>query len=186
MKKAIALSLVLLLILSISSAFAADVGVLIIQGDQEDDVSDLLNDMQLTVPVSLPGYATVKITSCEFVGEINRRNSYATSGIEAEFVYLRLDILNNTRKPIDFSKQLSTQVIYRDDYIFEGIISFYDYDYSQNQAYFDGDSAEIGILYEGHYGIRCLLPNAIVNDKIGPLKMVIKLGGHEMAYNIRK
>jgi len=185
--------------MQLSVASAADLGVQIINGpDDEAAEPTELDDMKLNEPVEIPGFGSVTIVDVGFVDSItyNRRewNEWGSgfapqpkfeSGLDAEYFLLRLDVLNATAKPVDYMKDLSVTVTYKEVYIYTGFVYQYNYDQSKDIVKSVGTNA-IGMFYIGHYAIGCTLPNTVVTDKASPLKIVIQLGEHEITYNIRK
>lgn len=181
-------------------------------GDASSTVS--LDDLQLNVEVPIEGYGVLKVTSFEFfdwlgyyvegqtgVGDKRRY----TTGTEADFGMLRMDIINRMTEPKNFIENVKVRVIFEDYYEFEGwCYQFnYDNDYGDYYSswYFDRnvdankqnkkwaiskkDNFEIKPMYTGHYVFGCTLPNAIIDSK-SPLRMEITMDGNVITYNIRK
>lgn len=125
--------------------------------------------------------------------------SFKESGNEAEFAWLKVDVQNLQKMPTNFIKDISIKVIYDDEYEYNGWVRQFNYDYCNSEIYRYQESSLIGWpiclspvdemsinpMYKGHYAFGCTLPNFIVEDKKSPLRMVIKLGEHELTYNIR-
>ena len=125
--------------------------------------------------------------------------SFKGSGNEAEFAWLKVDVQNLSKMSFGFIKDISVKVIYDDEYEYDGWVRQFNYDYSKSEIYKYQETTIIGWpvclspvdemyispMYKGHYAFGCTLPNFIVEDNKSPLRMVIKLGEHELTYNIR-
>jgi len=129
---------------------------------------------------------------------------YMRSGEAADFAWLSLDVTNMQKQPIKFSEEAEITVVYDDEYEFAGWLRQYNYDYDLVRGYSGDnesiqdtegtevraaldpmDEEEIDMMYTGHFIFGCTLPNAAINGA-EPLKMIIKLGGNELTYHIRK
>ena len=132
--------------------------------------------------------------------------SWMDSGESADFIWVLTDITNLKKAPVDFTEEASVKIIYQDEYEFNGWIRQIVYDHMEAQ---NGDKSvsrygydtsvypteivmnpniveAIEMMYTGTYVFGCTLPNYVVNDKKGSLKMVIEIGGNELTYIIRK
>lgn len=121
------------------------------------------------------------------------------SGIEAEFAWLKADIINRQKTAANFMKDITVKVIYDDEYEYNGWVRQFNYDYSKSEIYryqeatligwpvclSPVDEMSIAPMYKGHYVFGCTLPNFVVEDKESPLRMVITIGSHKLTYNIR-
>ena len=121
------------------------------------------------------------------------------SGKEAEFAWLKSDILNLQKTASSFMTDITVKVIYNDEYEYNGWIRQFNYDYSKSELYryqengligwpvclSPSDEMPISPMYKGHYAFGCTLPNYVVQDKDSPLRMEITIGGHKLTYNIR-
>ncbi|MBQ7545331.1 MAG: hypothetical protein IJT02_10365 [Synergistaceae bacterium] len=120
------------------------------------------------------------------------------SGQESDFAWLKADILNLQKEKTSFMKDIAVNVIYNDEYEFDGWVRQFNYDYSKAEIYVLGetsigwpvclspvDEMPIAPMYKGHYAFGCTLPNFVVEDKDSPLRMEITIGGHKLTYNIR-
>lgn len=180
-------------------------------GDASSTVS--LDDMQLNVEVPIEGYGVLKATSFEFfdwLGYYKEGKTWVddpkryTTGTEADFAMLRMDIVNRMTKPKNFIENVKVKVIFEDYYEYEGWCYQFNYDNGYRNwsgEYFDGnvdankqnkkwvistkDNFEIKPMYTGHYVFGCTLPNAIIDSK-SPLRMEITMDGNVITYNIRK
>ena len=122
------------------------------------------------------------------------------SGEEADFAWLKVNITNLQKTSVHFMQEIKVKVIYDDEYEYDGWVRQFNYDYANFELYsYNRNAGVIGWpvclspvdempikqLYEGHYAFGCTLPNFIVEDRKSPLRMVIKIGEHELTYNIR-
>ena len=212
--KKIVLSLFVLTFIA-CTVFADDsMGVKMISknGDASSTVS--LDDLQLNVEVPIEGYGILKATSFEFFdwlgyygeGQTGVGNKkWYTTGTEADFAMLRMDIVNRMTKPKNFIENVKVKVVFEDYYEYEGWCYQFNYDNSYtadySAAYFNRnvdankqntkwvistkDNFEIKPMYTGHYVFGCTLPNAIIDSK-SPLRMEITMDGNVITYNIRK
>ena len=126
---------------------------------------------------------------------------FMESGQESEFAWLKVDITNLQKTESNFISDTVVKVIYDDEYEYDGWVRQFNYDYSKSEVYSKNkgngvigwpvclspvDEMSIKPMYKGHYAFGCTLPNAVVEDKEAPLRMVITIGGHTLTYNIRK
>ena len=125
--------------------------------------------------------------------------SYKDSGDEADFAWLKADIINLQKTEATFMKDISVKVIYDDEYEYEGWIRQFNYDLSKSEIYRYQSKTTIGWpvclspvdempikpMYKGHYAFGCTLPNFVIEDKSAPLRMVITMDDHKLTYNIR-
>ena len=126
--------------------------------------------------------------------------SIQISGKEADYAWLKADIRNLGKIGTKFLADISVKVIYDDDYEYNGWVRQFNYDYHNSELRTDDkeigvigwpacldpkDEMSIGPMYTGHYAFGCTLPNAVVEDKESPLRMVITIGGNTLTYNIR-
>ena len=207
--------LLLILIFMVCSVFADDsMGVKMISNNSKSSSTVSLDDLQLNVDVTIDGYGILKATSFEFFdwlgyyneGQTNfKSNGRHTTGLEADFAMLRIDITNRMTKPKDFLENVKVKVIFEDFYEYEGWYRQFNYDNGYGDdwgtGFFDSaidrnkqntkwvinkkDQFQIKPMYTGHYVFGCTLPNAIIESK-GPLRMEITMDGNVITYNIRK
>ena len=123
---------------------------------------------------------------------------FIESGNEAEFAWLKVDVINLQKTPANFVKDITVKVIYDDEYEFNGWVRQFNYDYSKSEIYrfkettvigwpvclSPADETSIGSMYDGHYVFGCTVPNHAINDKTAPLRMEITMGDHKLTYNI--
>lgn len=193
MKKFLSFTLAFLMLLSFSSvAFATDMSVQIIGGPQMETEAVNLDDLKMNVEAEIDGWGTIQLTSFDFYDELGYHAWYPssggqwiTSGKEADFAILRMDITNTTLKAKDFLSDVSVKVVFDDTYEYAGWCYQSDYDWDKDYAINPQGQFVIEPMYQGHYMFGCTLPNAVVNSK-KPLQMLITIDGNEITYNIRK
>lgn len=208
MKKYFVMMLAVMLVFASVSAMAMDMGVQVIGGSFESQTVSL-DDMQLETAAEIEGWGTITLTECKFEDLLHQYKQGKTtvegnwnrfeSGVEADYLILKANILNTTNASKDYLKDCTVKVVFNDDAEFAGWSWQYnwdnktkDYDWDelngiQNKEFvIDAtDQFDINGWYEGHYCFGCTLPNAVVNGT-APLRMEITIGGNELTYNIRK
>ena len=186
MKKLLATILILAMLVP-TAGLGAGMDIQLISAPQTESEPVTLDDFKLGIDVTIDGYAVINGVSFEYVdrlGWINYFYAGDSSGAEADFAILHLDILNTTKTTKDYLKSGTVTVIFDDGYEYAGWIRQYDYNVSKVDIIHDG-SFGIDPMYTGHYCFGCTLPNAVINSK-APLKMIIKIDDHEITYHIRK
>ncbi len=207
MKKMLALLVVLTLVPF--TAFAADMGVQIIPGPEMETEPVSLDDLKLEESAKIDGWGTITLTFCDFQDNLTQYNkgkhevagnwSRFESGVEADYMILKADILNSTRTERDYLANVEVKVIFDDDVEFAGWFWQYNWDNGvKNSDWGDlngiqnkelvidkADQFPIGPYYVGHYCFGCTLPNAIVNGE-EPLRMEITIDGNKITYNYRQ
>ena len=210
MKKMLAWCLLLGLLFTSGTAWAADAGVVVILGPVTEPGFVSLDDMKLNETAEIPGYAEVTLTEFNFVDKFSGyfRMSWGTADEEfesendADFALVYMIVVNKSNKGVRFLDEINDIVFtytYTDEYKYVGFA----YRCNQNLEYpkypiitKDKDEIEyieknypetytIKPMFEGHYLIGGTLPNAVVNGK-GTLYVTFKLGGNELTYHIRK
>ena len=209
MKKLLSIVLTALLVLSLAApALALDLGVVQIggpgeavpepavdftPGEEEDALEVKLNETLVIKDwgeITLTGfdfYDSIKLHSSE-----NSTNRYS-SGVEADYAILYLDIVNTGLEAHDFlalapaySKPV-VRVVYKDMYEYEGRGFQVNLDWDENGL--NGLATEnnfpIKPMYAGHYMIVCKLPNAVVERK-DSLTMTFILDEIAFTYTIRQ
>lgn len=169
--------------------------------------AEILNSTQDNMAIGgayeIPGYASVEPVWFSFIeahpqflpGMKGDRSELATiaSGTKADYAWFLVDITNLAKEDHVFSEDASVQYIFDNDYILDGWIRQFNYDYDEsidpeNPIYtaFDPEDTEpIAMLYTGHYVFGCTAPTAVVTGT-EPLSAIITLDGNEFIYNIRK
>ena len=165
-------------------------------------------DNQSLGSVDFADYATITFTSFAFCDDIPYvdkawsevvsfpfnspkrdrwdRDSRYYSGGDAEYALLQVDIVNLTINPQNYKEAMSSIIfVYKDTYEFEGTL----YQYNAN-TYPDRiqtvATKNVDPMYEGHFAIVCMLPNAVVKDTASPLKVEIEMADHQIIHHIRK
>ena len=198
MKKVISLLLVILL-LGCSAAFAEDgFGVKVIGGSETASESVSLDDLKIDVQVDIPGFGRLKATSYNVQDTFEQyklqsdNRTTIKSGLEAQFVLLKFDILNTTTKPMNYLTDVEVKAVNDDLYEFAGWYGQYDWNKSGGNTKVSAEAIlksddyfAIDPMYTGHYVVGCTLPNAVIEEKT-PLRLEFKIGGNEITFNIRK
>lgn len=229
MRKMLTMVLALLLALSMSSAYAEDLGIQVIGGPNAATQTQSLDDIQVGTTYTLGGFA--KVTPVEYLvvdyfAQFNKDADYSSthtnynnrdyvyyntylidylvdaswqdSGMNAEFVWLKLDITNLQKEPISFMKNIEVKVTYDGEYEFAGWVRQINYDYNiicyrQNSNTKGGGTVvmnpaneeAINPMYTGTYVIGCTLPNSVFEDK-APLNIEIDIAGNQLTYQVKK
>ena len=230
MRKMLTMVLALLLALSMSSAYAEDLGIQVIGGPNAATQTQSLDDIQVGTTYTLDGFA--KVTPVEYLvvdyfGQFNKDANYSNtstdynrhdyvryiaadsvyylvdaswqdSGMNAEFVWLKLDIVNLQKSPISFMKDTTVKVVYDGEYEFAGWVRQINYDYNINCYRWNSDTKgggtvvmnpaneeAINPMYTGTYVIGCTLPNSVFEDK-APLNIEIDIAGNQLTYQVKK
>lgn len=220
-----------LLALSMSSAYAEDLGIQVIGGPNAATQTQSLDDIQVGTTYTLDGFA--KVTPVEYLvvdyfAQFNKDADYTNiphgygashvyfespihtyddyckdaswqdSGMNAEFIWLKLDITNLQKEPISFMKNIEVKVTYDGEYEFAGWVRQINYDYNiicyrygsttkggativMNPA----NEEAINPMYTGTYVIGCTLPNSVFEDK-APLNIEIDIAGNQLTYQVKK
>ena len=194
MRKRVAFVLTVAMVLPTCIAFAGDVddpmAVTLISGPEEEEAEPVsLDDVKTGKEIEIDGFGNITFTKFEYLDEVqlNSRYNYTHSGEEADYACLYADILNTKTKPSDYLADVEVKMIFNEDYEYAGWSYQIDYDYS-NDTFLSTDNEDynsIDPMYTGHYVFGATVPNAVVNSK-EELKMMIKIGGNEMTYFIRK
>lgn len=125
--------------------------------------------------------------------------TWQDSGLNAEFMWLKMDVTNLQMNPISFMENITVKVVYADEYEFAGWVRQINYDHNTNCFRFGAttpgggtvvmhpeNEEPIDMMYTGTYIFGCTLPNSVIEDKSSPLRVEINLGGNELTYHIRK
>ena len=210
MKKLISVALVFVMFVTYASiTYAGDMGVQIIGGQETETEPVSLDDIKLGVEVTIDGYGRltpIAYTVQDTLGFYAQGRSepsndwWYRSGQEADYVILKMDIVNLAMRDKNFLENVEIKAIYNDKYEYGGWAYQFNYDnkisdwspygeYNKKQnmefAIAEADIFPIGSMYQGHYCFGATLPNAVVNAK-EPLRMIITIDGNEITYNIRK
>lgn len=148
------------------------------------------NDLQFGEMIVVRDQYEFTPISCKFQDTLDYYDYYGNeftykSGKEADFVYLRFDVLNTSPKGVDVKNITSVKVIFDNGKAeYQGWSAQYNYEKSEIRSQDHEASFEIGPYYVGHFGAGCTLPNAVVSSE-KPLKMVISIGDQDLIYYIR-
>lgn len=128
-----------------------------------------------------------------------KQASWKDSGSTADFLWLKIDVVNRQKVAVPFMDEMTVKVVYDDEYEFGGWIRQINYDYNTicyrygsstvggSTVVLDRDNQEsIGMMYTGTYIIGCTIPNMVVEDKTSPLRIEFTIGENEMTYHVRK
>ena len=188
------LALVSMLAMTANTSMADTTGVVIICGPDEtsrecEPVN--LNDLKEGQLVSIPGYADFRIEKIEFSDWVEHTYDLGdieyvySSGESADFLRIRLWVLNTNTEPHDYYRDFGEIVCdFADKYQFGGWLrqvgmkSKKPYD-SENKHY------EIDPLYEGMFDVFVTLPNYVVESK-DLLSVTFSFGGNEITCQVRK
>ncbi len=181
-------------------ALAADMGVQIIGGPEEEETEPVsMDDIKIDAKIEIPGYGNLTPTSFEYLDKMTvyyagdpYYGETFSSGAEAEYALLKMDILNTTTADRNYISSCEVKVIYDEDFEYQGWCYQYDWNKSNgdskksaNQPINSADVFPIEPMYMGHYCFGCTLPNAVV-EGTAPLSLVINIDGNELTYNVRK
>lgn len=201
MKKSLLFSLLIIALICTSESTLADgTGILLISRPEEEIDTINMDDMKIGNTAHIPGYGNITLLSSDFMdfipteptshGFYNDGRGYENleSGSQAEYLSLRLNILNTQKKPYNFAEDFCDVLcVFGDDYQFGG--------WSRQERkvddkywtmYPDSDQSDvIDPLYEGIYDIVITLPNYVVESK-EPLSVTFSIGKNEFTCNIRE
>jgi len=191
MKKVTILLLTAVLLVFSITAYAGDLGVQIIGGDENKfNESISLDDLKLNNEIELPGYGFITAIEFGFLEEIGyyHENGYAYSyegSNSDQYAWLYFTILNKRTTELNFMTDITDIVVtYDNTYKYAGWTMQCNLD-KGNPRYGDMVQFAIKPMYLGAFFVACTLPNAVVEGS-EPLKMTFKIGENEITYNIRK
>lgn len=208
MKRMIGLLAALVLVMVPFGALADGMGVQIIGGDDLASETASLDDLQIGVAAEAESWGTVTITDCRFQDvlyqykegkhEVAGNWNCFNSGNEADYLIVKLDILNNTKAERDYLSNIEVKAVFMDDVEFAGWSYQYNWDNGikdkewedlngiQNKEFVIDPADQFAIMpyYIGHYCFGCTLPNTVVTSK-EPLRLEVKIDGNELTYNVR-
>ena len=193
MKKIIALLLTLLIVGSSMAALAEDTGIQIIGGNDKPAEAVNLDNMKVGETAEIEGFGEITITYADWRDSIGYRYSdgYRSlswkSGAEAEYLYLKIRILNTQKKAQNYLNMFGDVVCEFDDgFQFAGWYRQREEDSDDGYLYESStDGYDISPLYAGQYGVIVTLPNYVVDSK-APLSVTFKIGENEFTYHHRK
>jgi len=208
MKKVFSMILILLMLLGYSAAMAEDTGIQIIGGSETGAETVNLDDWKEGDTARISGFGEITLVSCSFVDTIpysvytsfnvisanktvsdgDAKESFI-SGSAADYLRIRVHILNIQKKPFDYYKVFGDEILctFGDDYKFGGWTRqerkvddrFWVMYESKDSSY------AIDSLYEGYFDVVVTLPNYVVNSK-EPLSVTFSIGDNEFTVHIRK
>ncbi len=198
MKKIFSVLLVLSLFLG-SSVAAAEMGKQAIDGSDAVIEPICLDDTALGISIPIQGSGELTAASFsvadafkQYGRQSNMVSKTFMSGLEAEYILLKINILNTTTQSVDFLDAVEVRAVSADLYEYSGWAFQYNWDrdngdlsYSANIVLSNDDRFDIKPMYVGHYVIGCKLPNAVVNAET-PLRLEFTINGNLIIYNIRK
>lgn len=183
MKKATLLIIVMLL--AMTALFAEEKGVMLISSPGSNTEKGSLEDMKIDQEVKVDKFGKIKITECKEVDTYRyKSDSYYTwkSGTEANYIYLKMNILNTNKQEYDYLKKCTVTAYYDDGFVYEGWAEQFNWDISKD---YTSNKFAIKPMYYGHYGFFVALPNSVIEDT-APLKIVVKMDDVEFTYYVRK
>lgn len=189
MKKIIALLLTLLVVGSSMAALAEDTGIQIIGGNDKPAEAVNLDNMKVGETAEIEGFGEVTITFADWKDKIDYNGGWSMwkSGAEAEYLYLKIRILNTQKKAQNYLNMFGDVVCEFDNgFQFAGWYRQRDKDTDDGYLYESStDGYDISPLYAGQYGVIVTLPNYVVDSK-APLSVTFKIGENEFTYHHRK
>lgn len=192
MKKIIALLLTLLVVGSSMAALAEDTGIQIIGGNDKPAEAVNLDNMKVGETAEIEGFGEVTITFADYYDTIRHLDSGGyrdtwNSGPEAEYLYLKIRILNTQKKAQNYLNMFGDVICEFDDgFQFAGWYRQRNKDTDDGYLYNSStDGYDISPLYAGQYGVIVTLPNYVVDSK-APLSVTFKIGENEFTYHHRK
>lgn len=128
----------------------------------------------------------------------HKQASWQESGLNAEFIWLKMDVTNLQKSSVNYLDEITVKVVYAEEYEFAGWVRQINYDHNTvcyrygsgthggGTVVMHPDNEEpIDMMYTGTYVFGCTLPNSVFADK-EPLRIEIKLGNNDLTYHIRK
>ena len=189
MKKFLSMLLILSMLLAAAAAFAEDTGIQVIGGPSTEESTPVsLDDMKIGKTVKIDGFGDVTILSVEQRDKISYNGGWDSwnSGAEAEYLYIKLRILNTQKSARDYAQEFHDIVCdFGDGFQFGG---WYRQREDDTNGYLYKDakaSYEISPLYAGQYGVIVTLPNFVMESK-EPLSVTFHIGDNEFTYHHRK
>ena len=170
-------------------AFSEDMGVVLISGPEEEQEPVSLDDIKLNTEYEIENYGLLTFLTCKVYDHFYIDN-YSQSGTEAQYLILRMNLINTATKAVPFLQDYSVRVIYDEVYEYQGWARQFEkwgigsVDKENGGKLVENDT-KIGALYQGYFCFGCTLPNFIfTNEK--PLRMEITMDGNEFTYYVRK
>ena len=139
------------------------------------------------------GDMTIQITGISNADELayykpgittGKASEYYASGVEAEYITIRLSIRNNASYAVDFTQGTTIELTYDNNYRFGGWVQ--QYPGSSSDIFLNsGDHFYIGPDETGYYCVGCTVPNSVV-ESTAPMFMTIHLQGEDITYYVQR
>lgn len=188
MKKFLSMMLILSMLLAAAVAFAEDTGIQVIGGPSTEESTPVsLDDMKIGKTVKIDGFGDVTILSADWCNGLYNTGNTWYSGDEAEYLYIRLRILNTQKSARDYAQEFHDIVCdFGDGFQFGGWYRQRKSDTDDGRLYNDAKASyEISPLYAGQYAVVVTLPNLVMESK-EPLSVTFHIGENEFTYHHRK
>lgn len=147
-----------------------------------------LTDFRLGEVMVIDGYGAFTGVSCDVADSyrsVRGMNSYPhESGAEADFLILKMDVLNTMTVEKDFLVNAKVKAVFSGAYEYEGWAAQCDYDIRDDRVVDPTQQFPIKPMYKGHYWFGCELPNAVL-ESTAPLALIITIDNYELIYNVR-
>lgn len=202
MKKSLSMLLALLLLFVSANVVAEDTGIQVIGAPAVESEPVNLADWKEGETAKIPDFGDITLVSCEFVdtipykvylgsfyGSDGEAKESFESGSMADYLRIRIKILNTQKKAFDYCKVLGDDIActFGDGYQFGGWARqerkeddrFWTMYQNKDSSY------EIGSLYYGYFDVVVTLPNYVVNSK-EPLSVTFSIGDNEFTIHVRK
>lgn len=187
MKKIVLISI--LLIIGLFTLSAETRGVNMIASPGSSSKKSTLDDMQLNQEVTIDDWGIIKITEAKvsdsFDYYLKGYKYTGSSGNEADYYEIYVDILNLQKTKVNFLEKYSVTAYFGDGYVFSGFADQYDWNKSKTVNVQAENRFAIDPLYYGHYRFSVTLPNFVIKES-KPLKIVVKMNDVEFTYYVRK
>ena len=173
------------MLLAMTALLAEEKGVMLISSPGSNTEKGSLEDMKIDQEVKVDNFGKITITEVKQVDEY-KYGMYSgdvwRSGPEADYLYLKVNILNINKQPYDYLKKCTVTAHYDDGFIYKGSMEQFNWKNSKDYvSYF----FPIDPMYYGHFGFFITLPNSVLEDT-APLKIIVKMDDVEFTYYVRK
>lgn len=186
MKRILSMVFVLMMLLTAVSAWAEDTGIQIIGGPEIAAETVNLDDWKVGETANIAGFGEVTLVSADFVDKIYYSDyNYFNSGDEADYLKLKIEILNTQTVAVDYYKQIDSGICTFDDIYQFGAWKRQYENLNGYPMYKKDDSFAVKSMYRGKYIVVVTLPNDVVTSKKN-LSITFKIGDNEFTYHHRK
>lgn len=201
MRKILSLLLILSMLLGCAAAIAEDTGIQVIGGSEAEAETVNLDDWKEGDTAKISGFGDITLVSCGFTDTIPYSvylNTWSSdgeakesfkSGSSADYLRIRIYILNTQKNPFDFYKVFGDEIIctFGDDYKFGGWARQERKEDDRFWVMYESydSSYAINSLYDGYFDVVVTLPNYVVSSK-EPLSVTFSIGDNEFTVNVRK